>query len=133
MTPVRVLLVEDHPLLQEALRTVLSPHCTVVQTLHQAEDVSHGVRSLQPDVLVLDLSLPGRSGMHVLPEVRRQFPNLGIVVATNYTEPEYRSQALQRGADSFVGKQELTEELWLAVQTAYSAHRYDPQPVSSLA
>jgi two-component system, NarL family, nitrate/nitrite response regulator NarL len=123
MASLRVLLVEDHPLLQKALQALLSPHCTIVATLDRAENIADAVQRLQPDVLVLDVSLPGRSGMQVLPEIRNAFPTLGIVIATNHSEPIYRSEAFERGANAFVAKDRLQEELWKAVQEASSARR----------
>lgn len=118
----RVLLVEDHPLMQEAICTLLCQNCVVVDVLDRAEDISCRVHVLQPDVLVLDISLPGRSGLQVLPELRNQFPRLGIVIATSHIQPIFQTESLNRGADVFVLKDQLARELWPAVKSAYSAH-----------
>jgi DNA-binding NarL/FixJ family response regulator len=123
MALLRVLLVEDHWLLQEALRALLSAHCTIVATLDRAESIADAVLNLQPEVLVLDVSLPGKSGMQALPEIRKAFPALGIVIATNHNEPVYRTEAFERGADAFVAKDRLQGELWTAVQQASFARR----------
>lgn len=124
MTLLRVLLVEDHPLMQQAICMLLSQNCTVVDVLDSAEDIQRAVRALQPDVLVLDVSLPGRSGLEVLPELRRAFPQLGIVIATNHNQVIYQTESLRRGADGFVSKHQLTTELLPAVQNAYSARSH---------
>lgn len=123
MDPTRVLLVEDHPLLQQVIQASLAPHCTVIAVLDRAEHVADTIHALHPEVLVLDVSLPGRSGMQILPEIREQFPALGIVIATNHTEPIYQTEAFRRGADVFVVKNRLQEELWPAVQEARSTRQ----------
>jgi DNA-binding NarL/FixJ family response regulator len=124
MSLLRVLLVEDHPLIQVAIRDFLSQYCTVVATLDSAGEIENTIRDLLPDVVVLDVSLPDRSGMQVLPELRSKFPHLVIVMATNHTEPIYRAEALKRGADAFVGKDRLQEDLWASIRAAHSAPRH---------
>lgn len=123
MASPRVLLVEDHSLLQRMIQNLLVPYVTFTAVLDRAEAVEPSVRALQPDVLILDVSLPGRSGMQVLPELRKNFPDLGIVIATNHTQAAYRTEALKRGADAFVSKDRLREDLWPAIQVAVSARQ----------
>lgn len=126
MALLRVLLVEDHPVMQQAICGVLSQNCTVVGVLDRAEGISNAVRTLCPDILVLDVSLPGRSELQVLPELRREFPQLRIVIATNHVQPVYKEESYRRGADGFVPKNQLITELWPVVQNAYSARSLLP-------
>jgi DNA-binding NarL/FixJ family response regulator len=129
MTSLRVLLIEDHPVMVQVICTLLSLNCTVVDTRDRAEDILHALHALQPDVLVLDISLPGRSGLQVLPEVRSEFPLLGIVITTSHVELIYQTESMRRGADGFVNKDRLKTELWPAVQNANLARsRYRAAP-----
>lgn len=121
LASLRVLLVEDHPLMQQAICDLLSQNCVVVGALDRAEDISYWIHALQPDVLVLDISLPGRSGLQALPELRNEFPRLGIVIASSHIQPIYQTESLNRGADGFVLKDRLTTELWPAVKSAHEA------------
>ena len=109
--------------MQQAMQALLTEHCDLVGTLGHAEHLSRVVRTLQPDVLVLDVSLPGRSGLQVLPELRDEFPLLGIVIATNHTQAAYRTTAARLGADAFIPKDEILRELWPAVEAAFWSRR----------
>lgn len=116
---IRILIVEDHQQVRQVIRDLLGQHCSVVGELNNAEAIAASVQSLQPDVLVMDVSLPGRSGMQVLPELRSKFPRLGIVITTNHDEPTYRSAAFARGADGFVLKDKILRDLFPTVQNAH--------------
>ena len=120
MTRPRVLLVEDHPLVQEAIRNLVSFHCEVVGLLNAAEDLPQFLDKLKPDVLVLDVSLPGKSGLQVLPDVRTRFRSLCVVIASEHEEPAYIRAAFERGADAYVVKSQLYDELLPSIQEALS-------------
>jgi len=62
------------------------------------------VRQLQPDALILDLEMPGGSGLDVLRAVRRDLPDLQVLICTNYPYPQYRSECLAAGANYFLDK-----------------------------
>jgi DNA-binding NarL/FixJ family response regulator len=114
----RVLLVEDHPLIQEAVVKILSPIFDVVGVIARGKPLIATVRDLQPDVVVLDVALPDISGMQVLPKVRTLFPNLVIVVLTAKVERIYQEEAFARGADGFVAKGRAATDLIPAIQEA---------------
>lgn len=104
MASTRVLLVEDHPDVRVALLSLLSREYTMLSTVHRGDEVLDAARRLGPDVVVLNVSLPGRSGLQVLPDLRRLLPNAVIVMMTAHDEPAYRTAALRLGADAFVSK-----------------------------
>lgn len=102
---------------------ILGPRCDLVGVVGQGKTASTAVRNLQPDAVILDISLPDISGMRVLPELRANFPNLAIVIFTTKIEFAYRQEALLRGADEFVSKFEATRELLPAIDRALKAMR----------
>jgi len=118
---IRVLVVEDHQQVRQAICDLLREHCDVVGELDNAEAIPASVSHLYPHVLLLDVSLPGRSGLQVLPKLRSEFPRLGIVIVTNHAELAYRATASERGADGFVLKEALSQELWPTIRSAYSS------------
>ena len=118
MPYLRILLVEDHPQMRAAISTLLDRYCIVIGTVERGDMVLLKAAGLRPDVVVLDISLPGQSGLQVLPELRSQHPSVGIVMLTNQDQPIYREQAAQRGADRYVLKDRASEELWPAIQDA---------------
>lgn len=112
----RILLVEDHHLLQEKLAALLHTECDAVDLVSRGDEVLDAVLRLQPDAVVLDVSLPGRSGLHVLADLRNRHPALALVVLTTYEDPIYQSEAVRRGADAYIVKRRAIEELLPAVR-----------------
>src|SRR5204863_6762311 len=97
-------------------------------------DVVHGVpngaeaieaaRTLSPDVLVLDLSMPGISGLAAAREIKTKTPHVAVVVLTRHTEYAYVQEAFAAGADGYVLKQSSFDELLNAVRMAATGGRY---------
>jgi DNA-binding NarL/FixJ family response regulator len=90
----------------------------VAGAIERGDQVLQEVAALQPDVVVLDVALPHRSGLKVLPELRRAYPLVGIVMLSNRSEPIYREEAARRGADAYVVKDRASAELWPAIRAA---------------
>lgn len=117
----RLLLVEDHPLVQDAVGKILSANCDLVGIIARGNAVLAAVQNLQPDAVILDISLPDMSGMQVLRELRAAFPSVAIVMLTINVEPIYRQEAFARGANAFVSKFQANKELWPDIERALAA------------
>jgi DNA-binding NarL/FixJ family response regulator len=126
MKPVRVLLIEDHFLARMALHSVLAGHAQI-EVVGEAGDGETGLamyRQLQPDVVVLDLRLPGVSGLDVIVRLRRDFPGARIVVLSNYRGSEDVYQAVRSGAMAYLTKDTSGEELLNAIRNVHRGLRY---------
>lgn len=110
---VTVLVVDDHPLFVAHLLRFLGtePRIEVAGVAHQAEEALAMSQALQPEVILLDLSMPGQSGLDVLPRLREVVPAAYIIVLTSHDSSWYESQARDRGADAFVSKYETLDRL----------------------
>lgn len=117
----RVLLAEDHPLMQEMIAKFLSEQFEVVEIVGRGDQVLEAVVRTQPDAIVLDVSLPRRSGLQVLPQLRQHRSSLAVVVLTTHLSELYREEAFRRGADAYILKENAAEELLPAVCSAISA------------
>ena len=122
MHRITVLLVEDHPQMRKALNSLLAQEFDVLEAVERGDQVLEAAKRLQPDAVVLDVSLPGRSGLQVLPELRIQLPNVAIVVMTAHDEPAYQLAALRLGADAFLSKTAGTELLKTVRSTSKKVH-----------
>jgi DNA-binding NarL/FixJ family response regulator len=106
----KILLVEDHPLFLEAARAALAAaekstvRFEVVGTASEGSQVLPLVNSLRPDLVLLDLGLPGMDGLIVLERLRRRFPELKVVVFSGRDDPESIKAALARGAAGYILK-----------------------------
>jgi DNA-binding NarL/FixJ family response regulator len=101
-----VVLVEDSILMRAHVAASLSAIKGVAE-VRQADDVPSGLRLLEtikPDVLILDIELPGRSGLDLLKIVRKQDAAVVIIMLTNYDEPEFRQRCAEFGANYFFNK-----------------------------
>lgn len=128
MKPIRVLLIEDHFLARMALHSVLSGHAQI-EVVGEAGDGEAGLakyRQLRPDVVVLDLRLPGVSGLDVIAQLRKEFSSARIVVLSNYRGSEDIYRAVRTGAMAYLTKDTSGEELLNAIRSVHRGLRYLP-------
>jgi DNA-binding NarL/FixJ family response regulator len=126
---ITVLLVEDHFLARIALRSVLAGHSQIC-VIGEAGDGEQGLamyRALRPDVMLLDLRLPGTSGFEVLTRVRREFDDARVVVLSNYQGSEDVYRAVRSGAAGYLTKDASGQELIDAITTVHRDLRYLPR------
>jgi DNA-binding NarL/FixJ family response regulator len=126
---ITVLLVEDHFLARIALRSVLAGH-SQIRVIGEAADGEQGLsmyRALRPDVMLLDLRLPGTSGFEVLTRVRREFADARVVVLSNYQGSEDVYRAVRSGAAGYLTKDASGQELIDAITTVHRDLRYLPR------
>ena len=126
---ITVLLVEDHFLARIALRSVLAGHSQIC-VIGEAADGEQGLlmyRTLRPDVMLLDLRLPGTSGFDVLTRLRSEFPDARVVVLSNYQGSEDVYRAVRSGAAGYLTKDASGQELIDAITTVHRDFRYLPR------
>ena len=97
----RVLLVDDHPGIVEALGRVLSPACDVVGVIADGREVADAAARLQPVVIVVDLNLPDVDGLEVCRQITRHNPRVKVIVITAMGDDTARDEALAAGASGF--------------------------------
>jgi len=118
---IRVALADDHRILRMSLAMYLADNPSI-EVVGQADDGEHAlemVREVKPDVLLLDLNMPGLSGLDILPQLRRDWPNLKVLVLTGRDEDSYIMRALSAGAHGYVLKTITEEELTQAVRDVW--------------
>ena len=102
----KIVIADDSAPLRERLVEMLS-HIQEIEVVEQAQDVREAldsVRTLQPDLLLLELHMPGGSGFDVLREVKRSYASIVAIVLTNHPYPQYRQRCAELGADHFLCK-----------------------------
>lgn len=121
---VRVLLADDHPLVIEGLKTLLTPRFDLVEIVADGHDLLARARELRPDAIVTDISMPRLGGFEVLAELQKSDPLIRVVVLTMHDEPGYVRRALALGAAAFVSKHAAPAELIAAVEAALAGDIY---------
>lgn len=124
MPRVRLLLAEDHDLVSQGLISMLQRRYEVLGGVRDGSKVVAAVKKSRPDVLLLDLSLPGRNGLDLIPELRQTAPNTAIVVVTMHTDFVIAKQALALGAAGFMPKDSGVEELQEAITEVLAGRKY---------
>ena len=130
-----VLLAEDHPVVREGLRAMLEAEgdFQVVGQTGNSSDVGGMVEELHPDVLVLDLIMPGIGGLNALRELARRRLPTRVVVLSMYANEAYVLEALQNGAGAYVLKQSEAAELVRGIREVAKGRRYLSPPLSQRA
>jgi DNA-binding NarL/FixJ family response regulator len=109
----RVLIVDDSPIVRERLLALLSdlPNVEVVGEADMAFDAIQAVRKLKPAAVILDISMPGGSGMQVLEAAKREPVPPLVIMFSNFSDEPYRTKCLALGADHFLDKSDDVDEL----------------------
>ncbi len=121
---IRVALADDHRILRMSLAMFLNENASieVVGEADDGEQALEVVRDQQPDVLLLDLNMPGVSGLEVLPDIRKTWPDIKVLVLTGRDEDSYIMRALRAGAHGYILKTTSEQELVQAVIDVYQGH-----------
>ena len=106
MRPIRLLLADDHALVLQALRFALEPEpeIEIVGEARSGSEVLPRVAETEPDVILLDIRMPGLDGLQLLDRLGKQHPAVKVVILSGADEPELAAEALRRGAKAFLGK-----------------------------
>ena len=119
----RVLIVDDNEAMRARAAAVLTPGCIVVGAARDGRAALEAVEALQPDVVVLDISMPGMTGLEVAAELRRAGSTAAIVFLTVHEEEELRAAASAAGGVGYVVKPRLASDLIRAVRAAHTERR----------
>lgn len=123
---IRVLIVDDHPMVAQGIQSVLEDHdgIEVVGTLNNGRAALDQLEDLQPDVILMDLNMPGMGGLTATEMVLERRPGTRILVLSMHDNPEYISSALSHGAMGYVLKDVPTDEIAEAIETVMRGERY---------
>lgn len=124
--PITVVLADDHEIVRDGIRMVLEaePDIQVVAEAGTAEDATRCVLGHKPSLLVIDLNMPGSSGLEAIPKVLESSPATSVIVLTMQSEPAFARRALQAGASGYVVKHSAAKELVDAIRVAMSGDTY---------
>ncbi len=130
MTEVTIVLAEDHQVVRQGLRLLLEtqPEFRVVGEASDGLEAVRTIEQKQPDVLVLDLMMPGLDGVAVTQQVSRRFPRTRVVILSMQENEAYVYAALAKGAVAYVLKQRTVVELVQAVHAVMAGRRYLSAP-----
>ncbi|MDY6875976.1 MAG: response regulator transcription factor [Chloroflexota bacterium] len=134
MNAVRVLLAEDHHLVRQGLRALLERDSDIEVVGEAADGLEalHLIEEIQPDVVVMDITMPGLNGLEVLRRVRQRLPEVRVLMLSVHEGGAYVLRALQAGASGYLLKRSLSAELLLAIRAAQRGEVFLSPAVSQI-
>ena len=131
---IKILIADDHAIVRQGLRQIVSAD----KQMKIVGEVQNGAELLQLlgkesiDVVILDISMPGRNGVEILKDLKRDFPMLPVIVLSMYSEDQYAVRALKAGAAGYMTKETAPEELVEAIRKAFQGGKYINPHVAEL-
>ncbi|MBI5641386.1 MAG: response regulator transcription factor [Nitrospirae bacterium] len=123
---IRILIADDHTIVREGLKQILAETPDMIAT----GEASNGQEALDKatkddfDVLLLDISMPGRSGLDILKQLRTEKPRLAVLILSMYSEEQYAIRALRAGASGYMTKESAPDELIEAIRKVALGRKY---------
>lgn len=123
---IRVVIADDHTMVRHGLRRVLSaePDVQVVAEASTGQQVLDIVRDDHVDVVVLDITMPGRNGLEILKELRKSFPKVAVIMLSMHPKDQYGVRVIKAGAAAYISKESAPEELVNALRIAARGEKY---------
>ena len=128
-----VLVVDDHPLMRQGLALLINQQqdMQVCGEAEEAQAAMQAIAQLQPDIMILDISLKGPDGIELLKNIRATEPDLPVLVLSMHDEAIYAERALRARANGYIMKQEATEKVLVAVRRILSSEVYLSERMSN--
>jgi two-component system invasion response regulator UvrY len=123
---IKVLIVDDHPIVRKGLKQILmeEPDIEEVAEAKSVADLLESVRGAEWDVVILDITLPDRSGLEALRELKSMRPDMPVLILSMHPEDQYALRVLKAGAAGYINKESAADELVNAVRKVVGGGRY---------
>lgn len=132
MDKIRVLLAEDHTIVRKGLRSLLDAERDT-EVVGEAEDGRKAIQLVEklcPDVVLMDISMPGLNGLEATRQITKRFPEVKVLILTVHSDEEYIRQVLSAGASGYLVKQAAPSELASAIRAAYQGDFFPSPSIS---
>jgi len=123
---IKILIADDHAIVREGLKQILSqtPDMVVVAEASNGQEVMDKIGKNDPNLVVLDITMPGKSGLEILREIKSQRPELPVLILSMYPEEQYAVRVLKAGASGYLSKDSALDELVKAIRQISQGKKY---------
>jgi len=134
MNAIKIFIVDDHTLLREAWRMALTADTafTVVGEAGNGEEAVEMVAKLRPDVVTMDINLPGIDGIEATRQVKKRLPGVKVLGISLHNQPSYARKMMQAGAMGYVTKNSSKEEMYKAITEIHQGRKYVCQEIKNI-
>jgi DNA-binding NarL/FixJ family response regulator len=129
----KVVVVDDHPIVREGMALLINrePDLTVCAAAEESNAAMEAIESLHPDLVIVDISLPGRDGLELLKMIRGKNPQMPVLMLSMHGEIMYAERALRAGANGYIMKQEATEKVLIAIRRILNHQVYVSERIAN--
>jgi len=122
----KILIVDDHPIVRRGLAELINreENLMVCGQAEDAYDAMEAIKTLKPDLVIVDISLKEKSGIEVIKDIKSRYPTLTVLILSMHDESLYAERALRAGAKGYIMKQEATEKVITAIRKVLSGQVY---------
>ncbi len=124
MSKPRVLLADDHSLVLEGFRRILSDQCDLVGMVEDGRALIEAAQRTQPDIVILDVSMPLLNGIDAATQLKKLQPATKLIFVTMHADADYVRSAFEAGASGYLLKRSAVDELEQAIRTVWTGHTY---------
>jgi DNA-binding NarL/FixJ family response regulator len=123
---IRIIIVDDHPVVRRGLKQILheEPDVKVVGEAESAQEAFKIIRTIDCDAVVLDISLPGASGVEILKQLKYEYKKLPVLILSVHPEEQYAVRVMKAGASGYLTKESAPDELVKAIRKIISGGKY---------
>ena len=129
---IKILIADDHALIREGVKNLVSkePDLKIIGETSEPMTVVDSAKKLKPDLVILDISMPGKSGLDVLKEIQIFTPEVKVLVMSMHPEEQFAKRALKSGASGYITKDSSPEELLIAIRKTAAGRKYISQALA---
>ena len=123
---IKILIADDHPVVRKGLKEIIeeAPGMMVGDEASNGQEILEKVRKSDFDIVLLDISMPGRSGLEILKELKSEKPDLSVLILSMHPEEQYAVRVLKAGASGYLTKESAPDELIAAIRKASIGRKY---------
>ena len=123
---IKILIADDHPVVRKGLKEIIekTPSMMVSDEASNGQETLEKVRKSDFDIVLLDISMPGRSGLEILKELKSEKPELSVLILSMHPEEQYAVRVLKAGASGYLTKESAPDELIAAIKKASIGRKY---------
>ena len=126
---IKIFIADDHSLIREGIKNLISSESDIkiIGESSNPHEVLEQLKKHKPDVIVLDISMPGKSGLDLLKEIKIQLPDIKVLMMSMLPEEQFAKRTLKAGASGYITKTSLPEEFIIAIRRVASGRKYVSQ------
>lgn len=123
---INILIADDHPIVRRGLKQIVQDEkdMKVICEASNSDEVMQGLKDYKIDILLLDISMPGKSGLDLLPDLKNQFPDLPVLILSAMPEDAYAKRVIKMGGSGYIHKESTPDLLIPAIRKVLQGKRY---------